>query len=322
MSRTNYDLLTGVREDKLNAVIAQAYGKPALRKSLFKGQRSGDVMGLAYTLRWEVKSTPTIVLRAPSSTDWLAAINRKGKISTPQGGGFLVKIDALHINLKSGPDKLDTTIPVSAIATAAMRGSKLSLTTQGVIVNLAGLSADDREIITVAFIPEVLDMLDATLRGLRIPQQSFGGQRMSAPVIEARDGFLLTAFNLLKDGTPSIGKAALENAPFFVRVSPELLRLGTDSMVRNKIAGKDFNQHGREPKRGRLAGFKAQYTVHGVVQDIRALPMRNPLAMRAEASLSMNASAGVDTPAAVVVDKLENVGKKIIDPDTWNPTKW
>ena len=329
MSQPNYDLLTGISEGKLNELIAFVFAKPNIRASAFRGSDSGEYMDQSFKLDWQIETAPRLSLAPPSGNDWAVALHRDASPLPPRSGAFKVSIDRMQISVDALGTSMNTNFPLQAIATVAGSGRRLSISALGIIVDLR--RADDlaRYVITSSVIPQVLDALDKTLNGIRLPQFSFSGQSFTPPVVEARDGYILSAFNLTKDGTPAIGNAPVEGGPFFARVSRELMQRVTDYEVNNNIRGKSFSKNGREAG----GGFAASYSVWGKVDHLSVATMPDPRQMRATAGLSMSASAGIDLPVGVVIDALGNVGKEIgkgvekvgkaiINPDTWNPTKW
>lgn len=329
MSKGNYDLLTGFNQDKLNQIIAKVYSTPNLKSTLFTGSEFGSEMGVSYTLNWAVEAAPTVSLTSPTSDNWANAIGVNGVSVAAKEGAFLVNLSTLKINIDAGDQKLDTTIPVQAIALAGNSGANLQITTLGVIIDLSKASTLDKAIITSALVPAVLKMLNKSLSGIEIPQLSFSGVTLTAPVVEAKDGYILAAFNLTKDGAPSIGTVPAQNTPFFAIVSRELAQFVSDYQVQTNIQGQKFDQSGKESG----GGFSAEYAVHGQIKSIRVAVTSDPIVMQASASLAMSASAGVSTPVGYVIDAagnvvkevgkvVEDVGKAIINPDTWNPAKW
>jgi hypothetical protein len=315
---SSYDLLIGVGEERLNAILAQVYASDQLRRSLFSGSQSGAFTGLEYRVDWSVGVAPTISLKAPTQDEWSAAIKGGGAPAAPQSGAFLVNLSSLSIKLQATGESLDTTVPVRAICTVAAGGGALSISALAVIVNLNAASDLDRYLIESVMVPTILDMLNKTLSGISIPQVNVMGMALTPPVVGIMNGYLLTAFNLVNSGTPSPDGAAIPGDPFFILLSRQLVQSAVDFQVRSNLQGKTFDQSGSEGG----GGFSAEYSVHGRIDGITAATTSNPTALRANASLSMSASAGITTPVGVVVRTIEDIGKKIIDPDTWNPTKW
>ena len=309
---SNYDLLVGMHQDRLNLIANQVYASDSLRKSLFSGSESGNYSGTAYSLHWSVDAAPKLSLRTPTTAEWSQAIKADGNTVAPQSGAFIVELSKLSIKLTTNStDNIDTTIPVTAICTATADGTTLSVKALAVIVNLSQATAFDQFIISKVLVPAILNMLNQVLAGVQIPQISFAGISLTPPVVEINNGYLLTAFNLVKDGTPSIGNAALPTDSFFMLLSNELVQSTVDYEVRTNIQGQKYSQTGSES----AAGFSANYHVWGQIKSISVTTTSNPVKLHANASLTMSASAGIDTPVNKVIDTITN-------PDTWNPSKW
>lgn len=326
---SNYDLLVGLNQDRLNLITQQAYSSDSLKQSLFSGGESGSYSGISYSLNWQVGSAPELSLREPTSDEWGQAIKEDGKTIAPQTGAFMVDIQKLSLKLKTDTENLDTTIPVQAICTAGTHGNSLVISALAVIVNLSNASDLDRFVISKVLIPGILKMLNQTLSGLQIPSISFGGISLTPPVVELKDKYLLAAFNLVKDGTPSIGNAQIPSDSFFALLSNELVQSAVDYEVRTNIQGQQFNKSGSEG----AAGFSASYHAWGKINGLSLKTTSNPVQLTADASISMSASAGIDTPlsfitkpisdaANTVADGVETAAKAIVNPDTWNPSKW
>ena len=326
---SNYDLLVGLNQDRLNLITQQAYASEALRQSLFVGAESGSYSGVSYSLNWQVASAPELSLREPTSDEWRQAIKEDGKTVAPQSSAFLVDIQKLSLKLKTDTENLDTTIPVQAICTAGTHGNTLVISALAVIVNLGNASALDRFVISRVLIPGILKMLNRALSGLQIPSISFAGISLTPPVVELRDKYLLAAFNLVKDGTPAIGDAQIPSDSFFALLSNELVQSAVDYEVRSNIQGQQFNKSGSEG----AAGFSANYHAWGKINGLSVKTTSTPTKLSADASISMSASAGIDTPLGVVTgaisdaantvaDGVETAAKAIVNPDTWNPSKW
>ncbi len=315
---STYDLLIGVNEARLNGILSQVYGSPQLRQSLFSGSESGDYSGLAFQVKWSVEAAPSLSLRAPTPEEWTAAIKEGGTPAPPQSGTFIAGLSSLSIQLDASGQKLNTTVPVKAICTIAAAGGSMSIAALAVIVNLSQASDLDRYMISNVMVPRILAMLTKALSGIAIPQVNVAGISMTPPVVGITNGYLLTAFNLVQDGTPSTANVAIPADPFFVLLSRQLVQSAVDYQVRTNLQGKQFDQSGSEGG----GGFSAEYSAHGTIQGISVSTTPNPLALRANVTLSMSASAGITTPIGAIVGGLEEAGKRIIDPDTWNPTKW
>ncbi|WP_424101143.1 hypothetical protein [Moorena producens] len=317
---SNYDLLVGLNQDKLNLITQQAYSSDTLKKSLFVGGESGQYSGMNYTLNWVIGSPPTLSLRSPTSAEWQKALKEDGKTVAPQSGAFIVDIQKLSLKLNTDPNNqnLDTTIPVQAICTARASGSALTIKALAVIVNLSGSTELDRFVISKVLIPGLLRVLNKTLAGIQLPQLSFSGISLTPPVVDIKNQYLLAGFNLVKDGTPSIGNAKIPSDPFFLLLSNELVQSVVSYEVRNNIQGQEFNQSGSEG----AAGFSANYHVWGKIRGLSVSTTSNPVKLHADASIDMSASAGIDTPLGDVIDVAKDVGDVITNPDTWNPSKW
>jgi hypothetical protein len=316
MSR--YDLLIGLNEARLNAILGQVYASPQLRQSLFSGTQSGDFSDIKYRVDWSVGAAPSISLRAPTQDEWNAAIKSGGAPAAPLAGAFLVNISSLSVKLDATGESLNTTVPVNAICTVAAAGGTLSISALAVIVNVSAASDLDRYLIENVMVPEILNVVTKMLSGISIPQVNIMGMSLTPPVVGIANGYLLTAFTLAQSGAPSTDGAAIPGDPFFILLSQQLVQSAVDFQVRSNLQGKTFDQSGSEGG----GGFSAEYSVHGRIDGISATTTGNPTSLHANASLSMSASAGITTPAGVVISALEEAGKKIIDPDTWNPTKW
>jgi hypothetical protein len=326
---SNYDLLIGLNQDRLNLITQQAYSSDTLKKTLFLGGESGQYSGMNYTLNWVIDSPPALSLRSPTSDEWQKAIKEDGKSVAPQSDAFIVDIQKLSLKLNTNTQNLDTIIPVQAICTTRASSTSLSINALAVIVNLSQSTELDRFVISKVLIPGLLRVLNKTLAGIQLPQLSFSGISLTPPVVEIKNGYLLAAFNLLKDGTPSIGDAPIPNDPFFSLLSNELVQSVVSYEVRNNIQGREFNRSGSEG----AAGFSANYHVWGKITGLSVSTTSDPVKLHADASIDMSASAGIDTPVGDVVDVVEDagkavgkvaedVGKAIINPDTWNPSKW
>lgn len=329
MAQSNYDLLTGISEGKLNEIVAFVFSKPHVRTDVFQGSDSGEQMGQPYRIDWQILTAPRFSLAPPSEHDWTIALHADGTPLPRRDDAFLVEVDRMHIKVAAFGKSNDTTFPVRTIATVAGAGGRLRISTLGIIVDLSGADQMARFVIRSAVIPQVMAALDRTLSGIELPELHFSGQSFTPPVVEARDGYLLTAFNLTKDGAPAIGDAPVESGPFFARMSRELMQRVVDHEVNSGIRGKTFTQTGREAG----GGFAAQYSVWGRIDSLSVSTTTDPRQLTAKAGLSMSASAGIDLPVGQVIDALGNVGKEIgkgfekagkaiINPDTWNPTKW
>ena len=311
---SNYDLLVGLNQDRLNLITQQAYSSDALKKSLFVGGDSGQYSGINYTLNWVVDSTPTLSLRSPTPDEWTRAIKEDGKSVAPQSGAFIVDIQKLSIKLNTSSETqedLSTTIPVQAICTATARGGSLTVKALAVIVNLSKATELDSYLISKVLIPGLLGMLNKTLAGIQLPQLSFGNTNLTPPVVEIKNGYLLAAFNLVKDGTPSIGDAQIPSDPFFSLLSRELVQSVVSYEVRHNIQGQKFDKGGSEG----AGGFSANYHTWGKISSVSVSTTSNPMKLHANVSIEMSASAGINSPITKVVSK-------IVDPDTWNPSKW
>ncbi|MCY4045403.1 MAG: hypothetical protein OXE99_10005 [Cellvibrionales bacterium] len=333
---SHYDLLVGLSETKLNLMIQQAYDSESLKDSLFSGGESGSFTGMSYNLNWQVKTAPTLVLGAPSNDDWSQAIKEDGQTIAPQSGAFMVDISALSLKLVTVAENLDTTIPVKAICAASVNGNALSIEAKAVIVNLSNATAMDKFVISKVLIPGLLKMLNQTLSGLKIPELNFAGISLTAPVVEMKSGYLLAAFNLVKDGTPSVGDVAIPSDAFFALMSQELVQNVVNYEVQHNVQGKKFDKSGSEG----AAGFSANYHAWGKIESLSVKTTSNPLKLNASADLSMSASAGIDTPlgflsdaagavvdgvstaANAVADGAKQAAETIVNPDTWNPSKW
>ncbi|MDJ0676700.1 MAG: hypothetical protein QNJ36_15200 [Calothrix sp. MO_167.B42] len=306
---SNYDLLVGLNQDRLNLISQQVYSSDTLKQSLFVGGESGQYSGMSYTLNWVIASPLTLSLRSPTSDEWQKTIKEDGNRVAPQSGAFIVDIQKLSLKLNTSADTqdLDTTIPVQAICTARASGNSLTINALAVIVNLSQSTELDRFVISKVLIPALLRVLNKTLAGIQLPQLSFSGISLTPPIIEIKNGYLLAAFNLLKDGTPSIGDAQIPSDPFFSLVSHELLQSVVRHQVHNNIQGQEFNQSGSEG----VVGFSANYHVWGKIRGLSVSTTSNPLKLHANASIDMSASAGIDTPVGVVVDAIEDAGKAV-----------
>ncbi|WP_263081083.1 hypothetical protein [Endozoicomonas sp. Mp262] len=319
---SHYDLLVGLNQERLNLVVTEVYGSESLKQSLFSGGESGAYSGVNYSLKWSVDQAPELSLRAPASDEWGQAIKEDGKTVAPQSGAFIVDINKLSLKLTTDSDSLDTTVPVKAICTAGTHGSALAIDALAVIVNLSQSSEMDRFVIGKVLIPALLKMLNQSLSGIQLPKLSFASISLTPPVVGIKDGYLLAAFNLVKDGTPSIENITIPGDPFFALLSQELMQSTVDYEVRKNIQGKTFNKSGSEG----AAGFSASYHAWGKINSISVATTSNSTELHAKASLAMSASAGIDTPVGIVTKAIaegaEKVGKAIINPDTWNPSKW
>lgn len=313
-----YDVLIGVNEARLNAIMAQVYNSAQLRQSLFTGSQSGNYSGIPCQVNWSVGAAPTLSLQTPTPDEWNASIKGGGAPATPQAGAFIVNLSSLSVKLNAAGESVDTTVPVKTICTIAAAGGSLSFSALGVIVNLSQASDMDKYMISNVLVPEILAMLTKALSGIAIPRITIGSISLTPPVVGIANGNLLTAFNQVQFGTPSVDGVAIPGDPFFVLLSQAMIQSAVDHEVRSNLQGKTFDQGGSEGG----GGFSAEYSVHGVIQGISVSTTPNPTTLHANVSLGMSASAGINTPIGVVIGGLETAGKKIIDPDTWNPTKW
>ena len=314
-----YDLLIGINEGRLDVIMSQVYASPALRKSLFSGTQTGSYTGINFTVTWSLGAAPTISLRSPTPTEWTESIQAGGSPVAPQSGAFIVNLSSLSVKLVASGETVDTTVPVKAICTVATHGSALSIAALSVIVNLSNSSPLDKYMISNVLVPNILAMLSKALSAIHIPNLSFAGISLTPPVVEILNGYLLTAFNLVQDGTPSIGSVPIPTGdPFFALLSRQLTQSVVDYEVRTNLQGQQFHKNGSEGG----GGFSADYSAVGAIASISASTTSNPQKLHVNVSLNMSASAGISTPIDAIIGGLETAGKAIINPDTWNPTKW
>lgn len=308
---SNYDALIGVNEARLNGILAQVFASPQLRQSVFIGGQAGNYSGVDFRVNWTLNAAPTLSLRPPTLQEWQASIKGGGSPATPQAGAFIVNLSSLTVKLDATGQTLDTTVPVTAICTIAISGTTISFTALGIIVNLSQASDLDKYMISNVLVPEILAMLTKALSGVAIPKINIAGIPLTPPVVGITHGYLLTAFNLGQFGTPSVENVAIPGDPFFALLSQRMLQTAVDFEVRSNLQGKTFDKSGSEGG----GGFSAGYSVHGEIQRIAVSVTPNPTVLHANVSLGMSASAGINTPVGEIINK-------IIDPDTWNPTKW
>lgn len=315
---SNCDLLIGMNETRLDLVTAQVFASPSLRKTLFSGSQNGSYTEIPFSMTWSVNAAPTFSLRPPTADEWSGAIKSGGSPVAPQAQAFVLNLSSLSIKLTASGQTVDTTVPIKAICVVAARGAALSIEPLAVVVNTSQSSPLDRYMISNVLVPDILNLLSQTLSGIPIPSLSFGGISLTPPVVQITGSYLVVAFNLVQDGTPSLAGVQLPSDPFFVLLSPALVQSAVDYQVRTNLQGQTFNKSGNEGG----GGFSAEYSTAGSIAGISVSTTPNPLALRANVSLTMSASAGINTPAGVVIDGIKKAGEAIINPDTWNPTKW
>lgn len=312
---SNYDLLVSLDETRLNLVISQVYGSPSARP-LFSGAQSGEQSGINYTLNWSVNAAPTISLRPPSPEEWGRAAKAGGVSVAPQSSAaFIAIIPSLTIKLSTGDAGVDGTWPVEAICTAEVPpNGRLSINALALLLDLSQMSPLDQVIIVQLLVPQILGMLRSALSGIQIPALNFGGISLASPVVDIQNGRLLTAFNLAGRGTPAIGDGPFPDRSFFALLSPNLVQCAVDHLVQTNIQGQTFNTSGSEG----AGGFSANYSVWGRIAGISASTTTNATTLRANVSVEMSASGGINVPVlGPILDP--NTYKPIIDPNTYKP---
>lgn len=321
----SYDLLVGLSAPKLDQAIAQVYGNASLRESLFKGSKSVNLGGSNISVAWDVQSAPAFQLSPPSADEWKIAVKGDGSKAPPQNDAFMVNLAKLKLQITASAGNLDTTIPVKIICTADSSTGRILLKALAVIVNLSDASDTDKFIIRSILIPGLLDTANKSLNGFNIPSPSIPGISLTPPVADVQNNHLLVAFNLLKDGTPNLSGVNLPDDSFFILMSPELTNYAINYVVKNNVQGKSFSKSGSVGG----GGFSANYNATGRINSIGLNQISDPTRLKANISLGLNAGAGIDTPVGyiikggeIVYEGVKDVVEKILDPDTWNPTKW
>lgn len=322
---SNCDLVIGLSAAKLDQVVRQIYSNPHLRESVFAGSKSATYAKVNATISWEAQSPPTVELRAPTPGEWKGAIKENGNPAPPCDGAFIVNLSKLSLKVDASPEKLDTTVPLSVICAAQSSGERLSLTAIAVRVNLSNATPLDKFLIERVLVPGILGMVNKSLGGLKIAAPTFGGVTFTAGTVVVASDHLLLGFNLAQRGAPALEGVQVPGDPFFVLMSPALLKVAVDYEVQKNLQGQPFNKHGSAGG----GGFSGNYDASGSIREISVTPTGSPITFHAQTSLSLTASAGIDLPGGFIIDAgkvvantAEKVVEKIIDPDTWNPSKW
>ena len=332
------DLVIGLSAAKLNQAIAQVHGNRHVHDTVFSNSKAFAYGKDTATVHWDVTAPPEVVLRPPTAAEWQAAVKANGQPVAPLEGAFLVKLPKLALRCESATgaaaaaDPLDTTVAVSLIAAAEVTGATISLRALGVLVALDATSALDHYLITVVLVPALLDAVTRALQGLRVVPPAVAGVQLTPGVVAIVADHLVLMFNLAARGAPSASLADVPGDPFFVLISSALLQAAMDHTVQTSLVGQRFDKSGSVG----AGGFSAGYEAVGRIDRMAFAPVGPPASFRLLTSVELSASASVGLslpwlgPVGDAIvhageaagDTIVDLGKKLGDPDTWNPTHW
>ena len=319
----NIDLLIGLRADKLNAALAQAFKNPSVAEKIFSGAQTGSFEGVSYTASYKLNTAPLIDLRPPTPDEWKNSIKEGGNPGSPVANAFIVELPALAGSFSSAGVSKNSVFALKAICNASNSGGKVVLRAYSVVIDLSHLSPIDKFATIKFLVPKILSAVNATLSGVAFPIPSFAGISLTPPAVAIESGVLLIAFNMVNHPMSGLQGIQTPNHPLFVLASPGLVQTAASYMVTHNIQGQSFNKSGSQGG----GGFSAGYEVSGSVRGIHVQTTVNPMLFHATVDLGLTASAGIDTPLGYVVkggqliyEGLKTVGETV--GNAMNPTNW
>ncbi|MDA3642452.1 hypothetical protein LZ318_21130 [Saccharopolyspora indica] len=168
-----FDVAVGVQQDKLTAAVEKLYGKlyPITDGNIFKGTRNFQ----GTKVEWDVRKPPGFQLEAPTLETWKTCIDRKGNslsgaTSVPSGAVFSVILPEFFGQFtREGGDPIGGATKVIAYGKAEVAAKALTIKTLALWLDQSHWNQWDKTIVNQVIVPQVLDMVDSVLAGLKLP---------------------------------------------------------------------------------------------------------------------------------------------------------
>jgi len=318
----NADLIIGMNSDRLNQAIGKIFSNSGIRERLFSGSQRSSFNDVSFVGKWVIEAPPVLELRAPTGDEWNNSIKADGNEAIPREDAFITNLHKLNVALSTSDSNRQTVIPVQAICTVDADGKNFSLHAHAAIIDLSAASPMDQFFAKAVIIPQVLSAVNQTLKGIALPVPALPGVSLTSPEVSIQNNRLLISYNMVEHGQPA-APVSVPDLPFFILASQPVEQALVNYIVTSQIQGKRFSKNGSEGG----GGFSAEYNANGRVDNIQVRTTNDPTMLSAEVSLSMNASAGINTPAGYIVKGGEIIYEGIKDAanqvaKVMNPSNW
>lgn len=287
---SNYDLAVSMDQATLDRVIATLFARPSLRRKLFSGSQSIDVLGAPVTVDWEVQQAPQLSLRPPSAQQWQNAIKQDGGTPQPTEGAFVVRVPKLKVSRKSASGETgQATISPEVIVAARTRNRRLSLEPVAVVIDLSRASEADKQIYRNVVVPQVLRMAGAVLSDAPIPTIQYQGVAFGPPAFAVGNGRIVAVANLRGEPVPAApSPATMPGGSFYVLLDRQVLEQ-TARRIARELQGESASTSGSQ-------GFgvgRARYRASVRLERVSASMSRDLTTVEASVRVSARANARV-----------------------------
>jgi hypothetical protein len=300
-----FDVAIGMDESGLNQVLGELFQRPGLRKDLFSGSQSANILGAAIQVDWSVEQAPTVHLSAPTPDQWKHAIKADGAVAAPTVNALTMHFPQFKITRKaaSGPDQT-ATVALDVICTINIQSDNLIVSALAVSVDLSAASAFDQVLYKSVIIPRILNLVGTAFGVEHLPNVNFEGLQFGPIALTVGSGRVAGVANLAgKPTPPAPDPGTLPNAKFF-------LLLGRDALQQTAQKGAaGLVGHSATSSGSRGFGLgNASYNGSVRLDSVSVQVGGDPTVINAQVAIGAEASAGVSLLGGIpgqIVDGLK-----------------